>query len=316
MKHWHRCQRWTRRATSCPFIGDPEHQDTPDSDERLQFTKTPQLSAVAPVPVSGSEPMSKVSVRVPRPALPTQLTMAAERPTPKAEAQLPSFSSTPAPEPGVPLQPGKVTAGETVKQVMRDAEAAVGRPGQSIQEEDIAFLRDQSITPGSAVGEKLGAQETANATQSQMAEEAAAEAFAPQGVTNFETLRGLVQRPPPWVVAIPLLAEGFRQLRSSPVFKSAVPVQPGRVVPADIAPRSTPLTVRTESRAPSGPGQMSEARPAPRFSKPGPRGAPAMLFNAAERMRQLIGVSRRKVAERQKPFVAPKLPGVGGGGLF
>ena len=88
-------------------------------------------------------------------------------------------------------------------------------------------------------------------------------------------------------MAIPLLAEAFRLLRGSALFRSAVPIAPGRigtagrVVPADVAARSKPLTVRTASRPPSGAGQMAETR------------GGAIMFNAAERMRQMMGVSRR-----------------------
>ncbi len=294
MKHWHRCQRWTRRAMSCPFIGAEEHEDTEDADEFLDFTT---VRKPAPRKVPDKEAKAKVGVREPRRALPTALARAAAVPIQQPGFPIPDIVGPPVPAPGTQA-PGRVALpakAEAVAQVMRAAEQSVGRVPQKAKfsREDFAFLFQQQIAAGSvdvASQNQLAGQARADAIQTQMAEEAAAEAFAPAQGTQIDVLREIVQRPPAGLIAIPLLAEAFRLLRRSPMFRSAVPIQPGRVVPADISPRSTPLTVRTELRAPSGAGQMSEARPARRFSG-------GMLFNAAERMRQMVGVSRRMVNE-------------------
>ncbi len=300
MKHWHRCQRWTRRAMSCPFIGAEDHEDTEDADEFLDFT-TVRKPAKAKVPPL--EAKAEVGVREPRRALPTALARAAAVPIQQPGFPIPDIVGPPIPAPGK-VEPGRVALpakAEAVTQVMRAAEQSVGRVPQKAKfsREDFAFLFQSQVAAGSvdvASQNRLAGQARVDAIQTQMAEEAVAEAFAPAQSTQIEVLRELVHRPPAGLVAIPLLAEAFRLLRRSAMFRSAVPISPGRigtagaVVPADLAARSTPLTVKTLSRAPSGPGTMAEARPARRFSG-------GMLFNAAERMRQMMGVSRRMVNE-------------------
>ncbi len=301
MKHWHRCQRWTRRAMSCPFIGTEEHEDTEDADEFLDFT-TVRKPARAKVP--DKEAKAKVGVREPRRALPTALARAAAVPIQQPGFPIPDIVGPPIPTPGQQA-PGRVALpakAEAVTQVMRAAEESVGRVPQKAKfsREDLAFLFQSQVAAGSVdvrSQNRLAGQARVDAIQTQMAEEATAEAFAPAQSTQIEVIRELVHKPPAGLVAIPLLAEAFRLLRRSAMFRSAVPISPGRigtagpVVPADVAARSTPLTVKTPSRAPSGPGTMSEARVVPR------RFSGGMLFNAAERMRQMMGVSRRMVNE-------------------
>ncbi len=287
---------------------DEEHEDTPDSDDRIDFTRTPPVPTGKPLPVP-AEPQPTVGVREPRVPVPKPLALAAGLPTPVAETPLPDVVGVPPPAPGR-VDLGKVTAGTksvTVRSIMREAEASIGRsPARAeFSEADSEFLRNIGVHQGSVASpaeeNRLAGQARSDAIQSQMAEEAAAEAFAPRQTQQLEVMRDLVHRPPAPLVAIPLLAEAFRLLRRSPVFRSAVPITPGRIgtagriVPADVAPRSTPLVTRSVSRPPSGPGQMSEAR-----------GAGGMFFNAAERMRRMTGVARRSV-QQADPFGAPVL---------
>ncbi len=295
MKHWHRCQRWIRRGMSCPFSLVDEHEDTEDSDEFLDFTTVRKEAPVRPPP---KEAKAMVGVREPRVAKPTALARAAAVPVAQPAFPIPDVVGPPIPKPGQQA-PGRVALpgkAQAVAEVMKVAERSVGRVPQKavFTREDFAFLQQSQIFAGSVDAQnQMAGQARVDAIQTQMAEEAAAEAFAPAQSTQIEVIRELVHKPPAGLVAIPLLAEAFRLLRRSPLFRSAVPISPGRigtagpVVPADIAARSTPLTVKTPSRAPSGAGTMAEARPA-RFSG-------GMLFNAAERMRQMMGVLRRKV---------------------
>ncbi len=41
MKHWHRCQRWTRRGATCPFRRWEDHEDTEDDQEEDAPEKDP-----------------------------------------------------------------------------------------------------------------------------------------------------------------------------------------------------------------------------------------------------------------------------------
>lgn len=274
---------------------DEEHDDTPDVDDQIDFTQTPQDPPVAPVPIP-AEPPSEVVVREPAVPMPVPLEMAAERPTPTRTQSPGAFRGVPVPKEGAVPDRGAVftsssSAGVSVKQVMAEAERSVGRvtPGTYLTEADHEFVRDTRT--GAAKGNM-------EALQSAMAEEAAAEAFAPGSATQVEVMRGVSQRPPAALLAIPMLAEAFRLIRRSALFRSAVPIRAGRIGtagPADPARAAStfrtgegPATTRV-SHAPRKP--TAGARPvAPR------QGGVGMAFNAAERMRQLVGVSRRMVS--------------------
>ncbi len=300
MRHWHQCQRWTRRAMGCPFRGDVEHEDTPDVSDRIDFTQTPPIPKEVKVRVPAAPPEEAlVRVREPRLPVPKQLAAAVSLPIPVPGSAPGDIVDIPPPPPGEEV-PGKVTSGNvsiTVRSIMRAAEESVGRVPQkaSFRAEDFAFLSRSQIAEGSVdVREqnRLSGQARVDAIQTQMAEEAVAEAFAPAQTQQIKILRELVERPPPGIVAIPLLTEAFRLIRRSGLFKSAIPIKPGAVVPADISPRSTPLTVKNEPRIQSAKGVFKG-----RGVEPAPRSVGGTFFNAAERMRQMTGVSRRMVGD-------------------
>ncbi len=281
---------------SCPFMPDKEHQDTPDSDDRIDFTKTAQPARV-PVPKAMPDPRATVGVREPRRDRPGSLVRAVALRGPTTVTRLPDVVSKPLPETGR-TQIGEVTAGSasiTVRSIMREAQKSIGRaPAKAtFTKEDDAFLRQLKVFKGSLSSTEV---RSSDAIQSQMAEEAAAEALSPAEGTQIEVLRELVRNPPAGLIAIPLVAEAFRRLRQSKTFRSGLPIRTGSITKGDLSPRSTPLTVRTESRAPSGPGQMSEARGAIKVPQRAGGGG-GFTFNAAERMRQMVGRSRQMVAE-------------------
>lgn len=280
----------------CPFRDEEEHEDTPDADEHLDFTKRPKRGKGL---VAKTEKMEvgipslpekvQVGVREPRKGVPRPLERAAVRGHPQPFKTLEDFE------------------GERVRDVMTAAETAVGRVPQkaSFSREDFAFFEQNQIFAGqlgvSEQNQKAG-QARVDAIQTQMAEEAAAEAVAPAQEASIDVLRELVRRPPAELVAIPLLAEAFRRLRASPLFRSAVPIQPGRRV-------SSPVRNPTR-RVPAGapPRQTrtgAGGRPPAAGARPVTRGFGGLTFNAAQRMRELVSVSRRTV----RPGVGQNISG-------
>ncbi len=293
---------------SCPFLRLKEHEDTEEEpSDFLQF----EAGAAARVRVPVPEPPVEVGVREPRRTVPVALAKAASVPIEVPERGVPDVIGPPVPKPGEQV-PGRVALPgkpDAVAQVMRAAEESVGRVPRkvSFSREDFAFLERNQIVSGSVQKENaLAGQARIDAIQTQMAEEAAAEAFAPAETASIDVLRELVQRPPAGLVAIPLLAEAFRLLRRSNVFRSAVPITPGRIGTAGAMDPSRPASTfrtgqqqqttpgRTESRAPRAP--TAGARPV----TPMRRSFGGLAFNAAERMRELVGVSRRKVVQVQQ----------------
>ncbi len=311
MKHWHRCQRWTRRGMSCPFMVEEEHEDTEDTDEFLDFTKTPRprvAGVEVPVPARIPVPQMErelVRVREPRRKLPTQLARARAR-TPGQLAGAPGIPEKPSIVTGVPdikgtpikepqrIPIGRVRSGGkniTVREIMREAEKSVGKVPERVKfsNEDTAFLQQNQIADLATKFESQSAR--AGALQTQMAEEAAAEAIAPTQSTQVDVMRELVNNPPAELIAIPLLAEAFRQIRKQ------LARQPFRSPIADPRPHvSTPKRTPIQTPGTTRPGRILPGAGAPR-----PGGLPVSgfgvggQFNAAERMRQMVGVSRNRV---------------------
>ncbi len=288
---------------SCPFLKVEEHEDTPDVDDRIDFTSTPPIRVPAKIPVSNApRPLAAARVRR-RPVRTGLLAGAADVPKPLIPA-LATLESTQTPPPGAEPVPGRVEiegkpggADITVRSIMRAAEEAVGRVPQkaSFSAKDFKFFRETGIANGSVQEQgRLAGQARVDAIQTQMAEEATAEAVSPVATTQIDVLRQIVQRPPAALVAIPLLAEAFRLLRRSSLFRSAVPIRPGLIGtagPADPAAAKSQFVTDDKPRIQSAQGRFKgRDAPAPRRGLPG-----GMMFNAAERMRQMVGVSRRKV---------------------
>ena len=278
---------------------EAEHEDTPDSDDRIDFTGTPQPKAVAPIPV-GAEPRPMVGVREPRRPLPLQLARAASKPIPGQLAGAPGIPTKPSVVPGKPdivstpveapqrVELGRIRSGGaniTVRRIMQEAEASVGAvpKGAKFTEEDIGFLKQEQIGDLTSKNESQGTR--ASALQTQMAEEVSAEAIAPAASAQIDVLREMVNRPPAELIAIPLLAEAFKAMRQA-FAKRARPGVVGRPGPAD------PVRPKSTFRPSEAPGIRSPSH-APRS----PRGGPALQFNAAERMRVMMGASRRSVRE-------------------
>ena len=266
---------------SCPFVGEEDHRDTPDVDDQIDFTQTSQEKPVETGGPTGRMP--QVGVREPRGARPRPLLAASLAfPWPASREWPLDVASDPGGEPKV-TESG--TPPEIVRGVMKAAETAVGDAAAAeVSDADQKFLRANAISDKGETG----------SIQRQMAEEAAAEAFAPVEASQVSVLRRLLERPPPGLVAIPLVHRAFQMLRKVKAFTPgrvgvagrADPVRAASTFRTGFEPHKTaePGTMRT--RAPRSPGMGSRAV-----------GGVPMQFNAAERMRLMVGVSRRKVSE-------------------
>lgn len=272
---------------TCPFMKEEGHDDTPDSDDKIDFTKTPPIPVDA-TGVPGTGRLPRVGVREPARPFPQYLQAAAARPLPELQ------------ERGGEAVTEQSKA--TVRQIMEVAEEAVGRPAANavIGEADVAYLGKIGVFSGSlelSVGEQnvRAGQARMDAIQRQMAEEAVAEALVPAEAVQIDVLRELVQRPPAGLVAIPLLAEAFRLLRRSALFRSGVPIQPGRL---GTVGRMDPPREASTFRSSNVPKiQSAKGAFTGRGVAPAPASIGATLFNAADRMRRLVEVSRRSVAQ-------------------
>lgn len=63
MKHWHRCDRWTKQGfEECPFSGIAEHEGIEGPEDELDRPQEPAVPIGVPGPV-GPFPPAKVEKR-------------------------------------------------------------------------------------------------------------------------------------------------------------------------------------------------------------------------------------------------------------
>lgn len=286
MKHWHRCQRWTRRRASCPFGDSEGHDPTPDTDSDIDFT-VPAVELDATPIHGGGKFRQTVGVREPR------LKPLADRMVASLALPLPmpvwkgDVVGIPLPEPALPKpRPApRPTGGQAVRQIMDEARAAVAAPERAkFTAQDFAFLAKRQIAP---MAEGLSDEDKARTLHTQMAEEAAAEALFPAIEADLLGFWEIVQSPGVLgVLGIPLV---MRVLRLVSTMRPGLLGAPGRMDPA-----RQPSQFKT-SDAP----RIQDARGKfhGRGVAPAPKGfaGTGAFFNAAERMRVMVSVSRRRV---------------------
>ena len=268
---------------SCPFRTEEEHEETPDSDDNLDFTQS--VPVKVPMRQLGSvSARPTVGVREPRRMKPKSLAAAKSLPRKPSAEQLPELVGLPVEE-----KVGKITGvPEVIHKVMEDAQRATGRASASatFSGEDAAFLDEIGVYRGtlaSTAGElRLSGMQRMDAVQNQMAEEAAAEAVAPEETSQL----GMVQRmleSPAALLPIPLLH----------ALRTIVKGRLGKAGPMD--PVRTKSTFRTsnEPRIQSYAGLFKgrgAAAPAKGFAGGG------YIFNAAERMSVMVEGAKKSLA--------------------
>ncbi len=269
MKHWHRCDRWTRRGIPCPFQGvegttevpspdpqgrDDDDQDSRDDDDEHEPPPFP-LPITPPLPILPPAKEAEVKVEAQR-----------HRGTEIGCNLIPCAFDIPEPEkngPAEPVLPARVPAQNISGQTRED----FGVPRDPPPVDRVVKQMRLNKQEGRRVSQNISGKtrEDFPEAEDSRAEEVAAQFFEAQQNAARETFQPIEARP------------GGREGQRRQTLKAAKAHQ------------------KAIRKGVSGKG----------VSKPFPKGGPPRFFNAAGRMHQLIG----RGVPRIRPRVGQNIAG-------